>query len=160
AYVSQAAYLWRFGYRPIAPDITPLYLFGSTLNETRYISSSALGVFSLVTGPGDPQTSANLLQAVGLYSFAGACLAFGLVQRLPRWALTSYAAVAVLSGWSLNIVWANNYDNLVALGWFLALVVIAADDRLLDVPGVVLWTLFAVAVLYTYPELAGIVLGA
>ncbi len=70
--------------------------------------------------------------------------------------LSAYVILTVVAGWIYNVVWANNYDNLIALAFFPALI------------GSIIWLtpqnwswrivlgLLGAGLLYCYPELASL----
>jgi hypothetical protein len=158
AYVAYGQYLWELP-RGVAGGAIPLYQYGKALSHTRYLASSELGVLSLLTSPGDVQTVASLLQAVALFCLASACLAFGRTRLLRPRALLTYGVLVVVSGWSVDVVWASNYDNLLALAYFPASAALAWASDAFTIRGAALAGFLASALVYTYPELAPIVLG-
>jgi hypothetical protein len=158
AYVAYGQFLWTF---PAGAEggLAPLYQYASTLPAMRSTAATALDMLSALRAPGIAQSGSGLLQGVGLAAYGAAVAAFcrrsGLCPRLAAAAV----AITVVSGWILNVIWANNFDNLLALGYVPALAVLAADPRV-DSPG---WWLGAAwltaGLLRTYPELASIVFG-
>src|ERR1700730_9619211 len=152
SYVAYGQYLWDYP-RGTEGGLAPLYQYASTLSSTRNIASAQLGVLSLLGEPGEVQTGFGLLQAVGLAAYAAAAAAFALCAGLGPVAIGVTVTVTVMSGWILNVLWANNLDNLLALAYAPALAVLSAwppPDR----PG---WWLgsawLASGLLHTYPEL-------
>jgi hypothetical protein len=152
AYVAHGQYLWDYP-RGTEGGLAPLYQYASTLTSTRNIASAQLGMLALLGEPGEVQTGFGLLQAVGLAAYAAAAAAFVLGAGLSPVAIGVTVTVTVMSGWILNVLWANNLDNLLALAYAPALAVLSARPRP-DRPG---WWLgsawLAAGLLRTYPEL-------
>jgi hypothetical protein len=157
AYVAYGAYLWDFA-RGTGGSSIPLYQFGTALSHTRYISSSELGLLSLLTASGNTQTAVSLLQAIAAFCFASACLAFGWTRALRAWWLLAYGVLAVVSGWTLNVIWAANFDNFLALAYFPAFAGLARVTSALSPPAAGLFGFLAAALIYVYPEFAPLVL--
>jgi hypothetical protein len=152
SYVAYGQYVWDYP-RGTEGGLAPLYQYASTLSSTRNIASAQLGALSLLDEPGEVQTGFGLLQAVGLAAYAAAAAAFALCAGLGPETLAVTVTVTVMSGWILNVLWANNLDNLLALAYVPALAVLSAWPRP-DRPG---WWLgsawLAAGLLHTYPEL-------
>src|SRR5262249_20275904 len=112
-----------------------------------------------LTGWGDVQSGSGLLFALSVFAYACACTAYA---RSRGWSVgRSLLAVtlATLSGWVMNVAYANNYDNLAALAAFPALMALVRTPAP-RASG--LWILIAIdmaGLIYTYPELAFIVGG-
>ncbi|MFL5801416.1 MAG: hypothetical protein ACJ8CR_06700 [Roseiflexaceae bacterium] len=158
AYVAFGQYLWSYS-RGTDGGLAPLYQFAAHLSHTRFIASSLLGFLSPFFSAGDTQMASGLFLAWGLFTFASSCAFFGLTQRLAAPWLCIYLILTVFSGWVCNMLWANNYDNALALVYFPALI------------GAVTWLkprgcawrfmlgLLGAGLLYSYPELALVILG-
>ncbi|MEQ1907655.1 MAG: hypothetical protein ABMA15_02480 [Vicinamibacterales bacterium] len=157
AYAAYGQYLWDFA-NGTEGGLAPLYQYASTLSSTRTIASAQLGVLALLNQPGDAQTGFGLLQAVGLASYAAAAAAFCRRSERGLVATIITVAVTVLSGWVLDVVWANNLDNLLALVYAPALAFMALWPR----PDATGWWLgsawLAAGLLHTYPEMGVAVL--
>lgn len=152
AYVAYGQYLWDF---PLGREggLTPLYQFASTLISTRNSAAGELGLLALLRDPGQVQLGFGLLQAVALAAYAAAAGAFARQSGSSPRTAAAVLIVTVMSGWILNVLWANNLDNLLALVFAPALAVMAARPRL-DSFGWWLATAFLTAgLLHTYPDL-------
>jgi hypothetical protein len=152
AYVAYGQYLWDF---PLGTEggLTPLYQVASTLISTRNSAAGQLGVLALLREPGQVQMGVGLLQAVGLAAYAAATGAFARQSGASHRVTAAVIVVTVVSGWILNVLWANNLDNLLALVFAPALAVMAARPRV-DSFGWWLATAWLTAgLLHTYPDL-------
>jgi hypothetical protein len=158
AYTAYGQYLWQYP-RGAEGNLALLYQYGAGLSETRYTGSAFLGFLSPFYAAGDIQQARSLLLSWSLFAFASSCACFGLARQLRKSWLCMFLLLAVCSGWIYNIVWANNYDNLLALAYF---PVLACSVPLLGLRGRASWVLpgcLAAAVVYCYPEFAFIMLG-
>jgi hypothetical protein len=164
AYAALGQYLWNLP-RGTEGGLTPIYQFASHTGGRRYGATSGLGLFSLVFAPGDLQAANGLLRAIAIFAFTSACAAVADVRaRRPAalaWLTYPYVAMCGLSGWMLDVVWANNYDNTLALSCYPALIALVTLPAVLTTLGgaTVLGVMVAGAV-HTYPELAPVMLGA
>lgn len=158
AYTANAQYLWSFP-RGAEGGLTPLYQYAAYLADTRHIGSSHLAILSVLTSPGDTQSATGLFLTTSLFAFTTSCGAFARIRGLSTRTALLFLFVTVLSGWLINVLIANNYDNLLALPYFPFLAAMA----LAPAPPVVRWWLLVAGVaasfLYTYPELGIIVCG-
>jgi hypothetical protein len=158
SYAAYGQYLWSYT-RGAEGGLAPLYQYGAHLSHTRFIASSLLGFLSPFFSAGDTQMASGLFLAWGVFTIASSCAFFGLTQSFAAPRLLIYLVLAVFSGWVCNMLWANNYDNALALAYFPALV------------GAVAWLnprswswrfvlgLLGAGLLYSYPELAPFILG-
>ena len=152
SYMAYGQYRWEYP-RGTEGGLAPLYQYAAHLNRTRFIASATLGFFSpLVASAGDTQAASGYFLAWILFVFASACMFLAVVKGLS-WRL-GYVILSGFSGWLLNLLWANNYDNALAISFLPAF---AGVMDLVDSHerrwGVVLAGLSAAA-LYCYPEMA------
>jgi hypothetical protein len=158
SYVAYGQYLWDF---PSGSEggLAPLYQFAWTLVSTRNVTGGQLGLLALLRHPGEVQAGMGLLQAVALAAYAAAVGAFCRRAGFGRTTAATVIVVTVLSGWILNVLWANNLDNLLALAAAPALAVLVAWPR----PDKTSWCLggawLGAGLLHTYPDLGVAVLG-
>src|SRR5262245_52148285 len=129
SYVAAAQFLWE---RSRGAEGAPVLLhqYAQHLGGTRYISYSLLGFLSPLLDPGDTQTVSGLYQAWTLFAMASAVAAFATATGLRRSMTLAVALLSTCAGWIANLVWANNFDNALALVYMPAL---AAALRLGDV---------------------------
>jgi hypothetical protein len=159
SYMAYGQYLWEYP-RGTEGGLAPLYQYAAHLNKTRFIASAFLAFFSpLVGAPGDTQMAGGLFWAWALFIFASTSLFFAQAMGYRRWALFLYATFCVFSGWILRLLWANNFDNALALPFLPAFAGVfhLADSREWRLS--LLLALFSSAILYSYPEMAPFVLG-
>jgi hypothetical protein len=133
SYAAYGQYLWRFS-RGTEGGLAPLYQFASTLSSTRNVASGQLGVLALLRNAGEVQAGFGLLQAGALVTFAATTAAFARRSGMNRKTTAVTVTATVVSGWMLNVVWANNLDNQLALAYAPALAVMASWPRP-DSPG-------------------------
>lgn len=160
SYVAYGQYLWRYA-RGTEGGLEPLYQYAAHLNSTtRFAASSLLAFLSPLAARGDTQAVAGEFLAWTLFVFGATCVFFGIAAGLPDGRLWAYALLTGGSGWLLSLLWANNYDNAVAISFLPAFAGVA---RLIDPRrwrwGVVLGATSA-ATIYCYPEAAAIILAA
>jgi hypothetical protein len=163
SYVAYGQYLWSH-HRFQSGGLAPLYEYAAHLSPTRHVSASLLQFFGgwneffVPTLPDeDAQTGVGVLFAWALYAFGTACAGAGLVAGLRTLWLAVYLLLAVHSGWTGNLLYANNFDHAIALAFFPALVTLLAVAP----PGA--WRpavhlgLVAAGLLYTYVEMVPLV---
>jgi hypothetical protein len=158
SYVAFGQYLWEFP-RGTEGGLAPIYQYGSHLSHTRFAAPGQLGLLSVIASPGETQSASGLMQALAIFSLASACAAFAWLRGLPQRLALLYVAVSAISGWVLDVVWVNNYDNALALHLFPALVTLVTVPVMTVGTGVLIGITAAGAV-YTYPEFSIVVLGA
>ena len=156
-YVARGAHLWTNGLS--AEDVRePLYRYATLSLTARYIASASLGVLSLLDHAGDTQRSVGLFMALALFTFATSAAAVAVSRAWQASRCILFVLLTVASGWAANAVYANNYDNLLALAYFPA---IAALVRVLPSRFHGSWSLLGVitaGLAYTFPELGVTVL--
>src|SRR5262249_5257753 len=103
-----------------------------------------------------------------VFAYASACAAFIQVRGLTRDSripvrlpiAVAFVAMCGLSGWMLDALWANNFDNLLALSSGPALVVALSVPAALDRAGnPMLFGLLIAGTIDVYPELSPMMLG-
>ncbi len=159
SYVADGQYLWAYP-RGADGGLAPLYQYAAHLSHTRYIGPGLLGLLSVAVGqPGDTQAAVGLLLTWLLFALATAGLFMANTYQLTRAGQVAFVVIAAASGWLVDILTANNFDNAVALPFLPALVGLArlAPHPRLSLVGSV--GLLTAAVLYAYPEMAFLVLG-
>lgn len=158
SYIAFGQYLWEYP-RGAQGGLAPLYQYAAHLSNTRFVSAGLLGFFSPLVRIGDTQAASNLFQAWALFSMACAVALYWATEKQSTKLSVVATILSVLAGWTVNLVWANNFDNQLALAYLPAF---AAMANFLVVEKRRWWLLFALfsaALLYTYPELAIIILG-
>ncbi len=159
SYVAFGHYLWTYP-RGMSGGLAPLDEYGASLSRTRFIGASLLGFFSPLFAPGNTQMSQGLFLGWALFVFTSSCGFFGHAMKLRPLSWVGYLVLTVVSGWVANLLWANNYDNALALPYFPAL----AGAVVSFSPQVGRWWailgLLGAGLVYCYPELATAVLGS
>ena len=157
-YVVTGRHLWMYGS---ARDgiFEPLYRYATfNLLGTRYMASASLAVLSLLDHPGDTQRSVGLFMALALFTSgaSAAAVAASRAWRVGRSVLLVLLVVA--SGWVANAVYANNYENLLALGYFPAIAALVRLPHSRSRSSWIVLGLIAAGLTCTYPELGVAVL--
>lgn len=159
SYIAYAQYLWEWP-KGMEGGLSPLHQYAAHLSGTRYVASGFLGFFTPLTGnPGDTQASSGLFLAWVLFVFSASCLFFAASRQMKgNWALL-YAVLCTFSGWVINLLLTNNYDNALAI---CLLPAFAGMAVVLNPPywrwSMVLGAVTAAA-LYCYPEMAVMIIG-
>ena len=157
SYIAQGQYLWSY---PNGSDggLAPLYQYAAHLAHVRRIAASLLGFFSVLVRPGDTQSAANLFLSWVVFVFAASCTFFALsTALLTRTQLLTYVVLTVASGWIANLLWANNFDNGLALGFAPALAGLVAKFEPSSWRWHLLLGLCTASLFHVYPELAPLV---
>ncbi len=160
SYIAFGQYLWEYP-RCTEGGLAPLYQYAAHLCHTRFIASSLLGFFSpLNAQPGDTQASVGYLFSWAFFVYACAVAFFALNTRLKKWFQWLYVILVIFSGWSLAILAANNFDNVLVLGFFPALagIILFIQSPILSWGG--LLAILSSGVVYIYPEMAPLILSA
>jgi len=158
-YVAIGRYLWE-QVRGTNGGLPPIDQYGSIFASVRYISSSLLGFFSPLVRAGDTQSTSALLQAWAIFNFACSVALFGITERRKTWVIAIATLLSVTGAWTLNAIWASNYDQLLAIVYLPAF---AAILNLLDPRRWQWWLVLGAAfagILYTYPEFAPVIIAA
>ncbi|MGC8603953.1 MAG: hypothetical protein ACP5VS_09720, partial [Desulfomonilaceae bacterium] len=158
-HVAQGQSLWTYP-REAEGGLAPLYQYAAHVSHNRFVAQSLLGFLSPLTGqPGDTKSASGLFLALCFFVFASSILFFASSRRLGRPLSLVYASATVLSAWMLNLLKANNYDNVMAISCLPAIAGIQAYLSHDDFGQPVLLALLAAAQLYIYPEMTPLVLG-
>jgi hypothetical protein len=156
AYITYGQYLWDH-QRGAEGGLAPLYQFAAHLSGTRYISAALLGFFSPLVSAGDTQTVSSLFQAWTLFSMACAVAFFWATETTKLWMVILATVLSTVAGWIANLIWANNFDNGLALTYLPAFAGLIA---ILEIRSWRWWILLGsmlAALVYTYPELAPLI---
>ena len=119
AYVAFGQYLMEY---PLGTEggMAPLFQYASKLSHTRFVSSAMLAFFAPMTGAlQDAQAATGYFLAWTIYVFSSACTYFIItLDKIKKtWLRFAYVAFTVFSGWVLNVLMANNYDNALVLSF-------------------------------------------
>jgi len=156
-YIAAGQYLWTF-VRGTNGGSAPLYQFAVLFNHSRFISSAFLAHFSILIRPGDTQSTMGLLQAWALFVFA-ASVTFFSIRAFPKKVTALFFTFAVIfSGWTFNLMWQNNFDQLVTIGYLPTLAVLVKTFEPKRMAWTAIFGLLIAGFLYGYPEMAIFVL--
>lgn len=158
SYAAYGQYLWALP-RGAEGWLSPVYQYASHLATGRHVGSAQLALLSVLTPSRDTQAATGLFLALGFFSYTAACVAFARSRGLSVLATLWFVLLAVLSGWSLNLLLANNYDNLLALTFCPGIAAVASTVRTDRFGSWLLAGVLASGVIYTYPELGLVVCG-
>jgi hypothetical protein len=156
AYLSGAESLWRFtrDADPSAESI--LYQFGHALVQGRFISMALIGIFrSVLPIGGDSQGATGYFLLFCTLTFANSMmlLARTILPSRPIDQLLMMS-VATISGSLLNLIWANNFDHLLAMSIAPAMLAAAFNAEWRRFESFLLIGAMAAAQFYIYPEMA------
>jgi hypothetical protein len=139
--------------------LAPVYQWACHLSGTRYVAPSELAWLASATHEGDTQAALGLLLSLSTFTIGSACAAFGRELGLPNRLLLLAAAGAGGGNWIGNAILVSNLDNLLVLPFVPALAALGSEEPQIIRPGkAVIAGLLAAAILYTYPEFAGLCL--
>ncbi len=155
-YVAMGQYLWTY---PIGTEgeLAPLHQYASHMSHVRHVSGAMLAFLSPLYSPGDTQAPCGLFLAHAVFILAASCAFFATAAGWRFFQLLVYVVLVVLSGWTANVVWANNFDNALALSYAPVLAGIALQLDLASWGWRFLIGLLAAGLFYVYPELAPMV---
>ena len=159
SYIAYAEYLREYP-KGIEGGLAPLYQYAAHLAGSRFIASALLAFFSPLAGSGgSAQAASGYFLAWTVFIFSSACMFLAAVKELGKGWQLCYVSLCVFSGWMINLLAANNYDNTLALSFLPAF---AGVVHLID-PRDRRWGIalagLASATLYCYPEMSPLVLG-
>jgi len=126
----------------------------------QFVSPGLLAFFSTLTTAGDPQTSTGLFLVWSVFAYASSVAFFfysklyGSFPHLWR----TYIWFAVFAGWILNVVMANNFGNLLLLCIIPAVCGLDYGPEAKRLSTSVAAALLCSTALYSYPQLAPIVI--
>jgi hypothetical protein len=157
-YVGSGRHLWTYGYRADGM-LEPLYRYPTFgLYGARYAASASLGVLSLLDHAGDTQRSVGLFLALALFTFGTSAAAVAVSREWQVGRSVFFVLLVVASGWAANAVYVNNYDNLLALGYFPAIAALVRVPQSRSRSSWILLGVIAAGLACTYPELGVAVL--
>ncbi len=115
AYLAIAETLWRYPITAPADGLEPVYLLGQSNFAFRFIGSSLISVFRglLPIGAGSDGSVGFFLIAC-LTTYACSCAYLGRRYLAPGLQMP-FTVLATVSGPVINLVWANNFDHILAL---------------------------------------------
>ena len=134
--------------------LSPENQFAATIATGRFISSAFLAFLAPLSGlHRDVQEVSGIYVAWLLFVFGSSCLFFARSHGLKGSQRWLFLAVVVISGWTLKMVSANNFDNALALSFLPALAGIVRVSIPERTGLAVLAGLMFAAAVVSYPEL-------
>jgi hypothetical protein len=159
SYIAYGQYLWEYP-RGVEGGLPPLYQYATHLNQVRFIASALLGFLSpFIRAAGDTQAPSGSFLAWTIFVLSSTCMSFAVIKRLSTTLLLLYLSMSIFSSWLVNLLWANNYDNALALSFLPAFAGVLSIADAGNRRWCVILALLATGILYCYPELATVVLG-
>jgi hypothetical protein len=131
-YMAAGDTLWHFPRDGEIESASPFYQFGHAMVRSRFISAGLIGIFKgAFPVNGDTQAAVGYFLLFCVFTFA--CSTALLAQTIlpdQRRAQNWFVVVATVSGSLINLIWANNFDHLLAFSLSPALLALALDlDR-------------------------------
>jgi hypothetical protein len=156
AYITVGQYLWKY---PLGTEggLSPLYQYASTLASTRFTSSAFLALFSPWFQQHDTAAGSGIFLGWIIFVLAGACGFFIAEKQLSDRKKSLYVILVIFSGWVWNVLWAANYDNLLALAYAPMLIEIFLNGKYFTKQWATLLGLIIAALALIYLELAGLI---
>jgi hypothetical protein len=153
SYAAVGQYIWQTP-RGLEGGLPPLYQYATHLNHSRYIASALLAAFSPLTGTlGDTKAASGLFLGWSLFVFSTSCAFLARSHGLSqRWSFIA-GFIAICFPWIPQILWANNFDQLLSLAFPVIVVGLAKDFDLRRWPLWVFASLTIAAFCYVYPEM-------
>ena len=156
AYVAFGQYLMEY---PLGTEggMAPLFQYASKLSHTRFVSSAMLAFFAPMTGAlQDAQAATGYFLAWTIYVFSSACTYFIItLDKIKKtWLRFAYVAFTVFSGWVLNVLMANNYDNALVLSFLPAFGAIIYSFKPKNWRWAVILGALAAAAFFCFPEMS------
>lgn len=160
SYVAFGQYLWEFP-RGTEGGLAPLYQYSAHLSNTRFVASSILAFFSPLSGlPGDTQPIVGYLIAIAFFVYASSTAFFVQAIDFNKRLRFFFPVLVVFSSWSLYTIKANNFDNVLLLGYLPAIAGIFYLIEADSIPEGILLGLLCAGSAYIYPEMLPFVLAA
>jgi len=158
SYISYGQYLWEYS-RGMEGGLAPFYQYSGAINSNRFMSSAFLALFSFFKR-GDTQIVMGIFQAWTLFVFAASVTFFSIGAFHRKYMASIYTCALIFSGWVFNVLWLNNLDHLLSLGFLPVLVIIIQKMNPKKWSWAILIGLLAGSLLYIYPEMAVFILGS
>lgn len=117
SYLAGGEALWRYPRMSTISNVELLYEYGHFSNAKRYIASALISIFrDILPLGGDSQASTGYFILLCVFVFACSChfLARVVMPGRPIFQV-AFVLLAAVSGQEINLIWANNFDNLLAV---------------------------------------------
>jgi hypothetical protein len=158
AYTAMGESLWLRPRHETAAGLELFYQFGHRSGQTRYISAALTsmlrGIFPL---GGDAQSATGYFLFLSILTFSSSCFFLAKVTMPGRRMMQiAFVTLATVSGPLLNLVWANNFDHLLAMSIAPIIIALAFILRWGSISDAVLLGMFTAAEVYIYAEMAAL----
>jgi hypothetical protein len=154
AYLAAGETFWSHPRNEAPQQLELLYAFGRSSAYSRITSSVFLALFRGIFPVGaDSQAAMGYFLILCVFTFSSSCYYLGRVT-LPRFLQVPFVILATVSGPILNLIWANNFDHLLALSIAPALTAYAVEFEWKNKLDAAFVGLSAAAMIYIYPEMA------
>ena len=131
--------------------LAPIYQFASHLSGTRFCASAVLGLFSILQHD-ETQAVSGCFLAYTLFVLASSSTLFVMVQKIKPLTAVLYVSMCIFSGWTLKLLYANNYDNALFLAILPTIATIGGISCSERTRSILMGSLLAAGV-YIYPEM-------
>lgn len=159
AYVAEGESLWPYPRSTGFESLPMFYKYGIMMAQGRYVGSSLLSIFrGVIPLGGDTQQAAAYFFVLCVFTLA--CSSAFLASILWPNHLAArflFVALVTVSCPTLNLVWANNIDHILALALAPALTGLAFRNRDEFIESCVMGIMGA-AIVFIYPEMAPILI--
>jgi hypothetical protein len=158
AYTAMGESLWLHPRDETAAGLELFYQFGHRFVQTRYISAALTsmlkGIFPL---GGDAQSATGYFLFLSIFTFSSSCFFLAKVTMPGRRMMQiAFVTLATVSGPLINLVWANNFDHLLAMSIAPIIIALAFILRWGSVGDAVLLGMLTAAEVYIYAEMAAL----
>jgi hypothetical protein len=158
AYLAAGETFWSHPRNEAPQELELLYSFGRSMANFRFTASVLIAVFRGVLPIGaDSQASMGYFLILCVFTFSSSCYYLARVT-LPKNLQIVFVVLATVSGPILNLVWANNFDHLLALSIAPALVAFAFEFRFEQKRDAAFAAIGSAATAYIYPEMTALLL--
>lgn len=159
-YMAAGESLWLHPRNADLQGLELFYEFGHRAAQSRYISSAFIGTLKGIFPPnGDAQSAIGYFLLLSVFTFATSSFFLARVVLIGRpLSQVAFVIVASISGPVLNLIWANNFDHLLALSIAPVLIALAYWLKWGSWSDALLLALFAVVEIIIYPEMAALFL--
>ena len=155
-YITVGQYLWKY---PLGTQggLSPLYQSASGLISFRITSSAFMAFLSLFFPNQDTARASGIYLAWVIFVFTCSCGFFIADKNLSKRKKILYVILVIFSGWTWDILWATNYDNLLVLAFVPVLIEMVANQNYSDLKWAGLIGGISAASVMAYPEYGGII---
>lgn len=150
-YITVGQYLWKFPFGTEG-GLSPLYQSAYGLSTFRISSSAFLALLAPFYPYQDTAAGSGVYLAWIIFAFTSSCGFFITDKIFSRMKKTIYIILVIFSGWTWDILWAANYDNLLALVFIPILIEIITNQKYFAIGEAILTGVIFAAFTFAYPE--------